>query len=80
MSIGITINGQRQVVESETLPYEKIVRYAYPEVPPQAPWLDYVTVVYSRAGGSKPEGSLLKGQSVTVQEGTVINAVDTGNA
>lgn len=80
MSIAITINGRRQTVENESLPYEKIVRYAYPDVPPEAPWLDYVSVTYSRAGGNKPEGILAKGQAITVQEGTVINAMDTGNA
>lgn len=39
-----------------------------------------ISVTYSRAASPKPDGILMRGQSITAQDGTIINAYDTSNA
>lgn len=39
-----------------------------------------ISVTYSRAASPKPDGILMRGESITAQDGTVINAYDTSNA
>lgn len=68
----IIVNGKTIGVSVEDLTFEEVVALANTS--------RYASVTYRRAAGPKADGNLMAGQSIKVQEGTVINAVVTGNA
>ncbi len=68
----IIVNGEPVDVKSEVLSFDDVVDLAKTS--------RYASVTYRRAAGSKADGCLIVGQTVQVQEGTVINAIVTGNA
>jgi hypothetical protein len=72
--VEITINGQKREVRGSKMSYNDVVHLAYSVEPSTL-----VTVTYHGAAGGT-NGSLLPGDSVSVQEGTVFNATLTGNA
>lgn len=74
--IRIIVNGERKQVETHELSFDEIVSLAYNGNPPVGPnWV--FTVTYRRAEGKKHEGSLSKGQTVKIKEGTIFDVTAT---
>ena len=70
----ITINGDEQDFDGETISHEKICELANRPV--------HASVTYSgpRHGDSRREGLTYAGKSVQVEDGMIFNCVVTGNA
>lgn len=73
--VTIVVNARQYTVSKEDLSFDEVV--AFYENPPTGPNV-YFTVTYRRGHGSKPEGSLLPGDSVRVKDGMifVVTATD----
>ena len=73
--ISIIVNGTKKVVETEDVSYQKAVELAFDD-PPTGPNVLF-KVVFRNAGGRKPDGTLTRGQSVKIKDGTVFNVTPT---
>lgn len=67
----IIVNGRPKIVHDQDVSFEKAVKLAF-ENPPIGPNVVF-TVTYTDAHGPKPDGTLTKGHSVKVKDGTVFN-------
>ncbi|HEX8779861.1 MAG TPA: multiubiquitin domain-containing protein [Nocardioides sp.] len=75
-TVTIVVNGVQHIVEKkDELTFDEVVDLAFNPRPTGPNW--YFTVGYRRGHGNKPEGSLIKGQSVTVKDGMVFNVTAT---
>ena len=80
-TVTIVVNArERNIPSSELSPngelsFEQIVRLAFDQ-PPSGPDIVF-TMSYRNGAGRPPEGSLVAGQSVKVQDGTVFNVTFT---
>lgn len=73
--ITIVVNAEQHTVAGRELTFEQIVQIAFPNNPQGGNWL--YTVLYRRGGGNKPEGTLVKGESVKLKDGMVFNVSAT---
>ena len=73
--VGIVVNGTPQRTDLESLTFEQVVAFAFQD-PPTGPYICF-TITYRGAGGRKPEGSLVEGDTVKIMEGTVFNVTVT---
>ena len=71
----IIVNGRENTIEDEGLTFEQVVALAFDD-PPKGEFICF-TITYRQAGGRKPEGMLVEGESVKVRDGTVINVTVT---
>ena len=71
----IVVNGREKTVEEEELTFDQVVGLAFND-PPTGEFICF-TITYRNAGGRKPEGTLIEGESVKVRDGTVINVTVT---
>ena len=71
----IIVNGREKTVENEELTFDRIIALAFHD-PPTGEFICF-TITYRCAGGRKPEGTLIEGESVKVRDGTVINVTVT---
>ncbi len=71
----IIVNGREKTVEDEELTFDRVVALAF-DAPPTGEFICF-TVTYRRAGGRKPEGTLIEGGSVKVRNGTIFNVTVT---
>ena len=71
----IVVNGRKQTVEDEELTFDRVVALAFDD-PPTGEFICF-TITYRHAGGRKPEGTLIEGESVKVKDGTIINVTIT---
>lgn len=71
----IFVNGRPKVVDNAEVEFEKLVKLAF-EHPPTGANVIF-TVTFSRAPGARPQGSLIDGQSVAIQDGTIFNVTAT---
>lgn len=69
-----TVNGESCTMASRTVSYDEIANLAGMDA------ARHPTVVYRRAAGQKPEGTLAPGETVKVTKDTVINCAVTGSA
>lgn len=76
--VEIRVNGRKRKVDPGLITYEAIVELAFPNVPPN-PDVIY-TVSFRHGPPSKPEGSLVAGQSVEVREGMIFVATPTNRS
>jgi hypothetical protein len=67
----ILVNGRPKIVHHQELRFEQVVQLAF-ENPPTGPNVLF-TISYTGAAGPKPDGTLTKGHSVKVKDGTVFN-------
>ena len=80
-TITIIVNGREKTVPSSEfspdgeLSFHQVVRIAF-DPPPSGPNI-VITVTYRNGAGRPPEGRLLAGQSVKVQDGTIFNVTPT---
>ena len=76
-TVTIVVNARERIIPSSKLSpdgelsFEQIVRLAF-DSPPSGPDIVF-TMSYRNGAGRPPEGSLVEGQSVKVQDGTVFN-------
>jgi Multiubiquitin len=74
--VTIIVNARQRVVgKKEELSFDEIVALAY-EIPLTGPNIVF-TITYRRGEGNKPEGSLVKGQTVKVKDGMIFNVTAT---
>ena len=71
----ITVNGRSKSVATEYLSYDEVVRLAF-DNPPTGPDVMF-TVTYRRGPRDKPEGTLIKGESIKVRAGMIFNVTAT---
>ena len=71
----IIVNGREKTVEDEELTFDQVVALAFDD-PPKGEFICF-TITYRQAGGRRPEGTLVEGESVKVRDGTVINVTVT---
>lgn len=71
----IVVNGREKKVEDEELTFDQVVALAFDD-PPVGEFICF-TITYRGAGGRKPAGTLVKGESVKVKDGTIFNVTVT---
>ena len=71
--INIIVNGRPKKVVSDQQTFEQIVALAFNPVPPKA----FFTVTYSHGHQA---GSLLPGQTVTIENGMQFDVTETGQS
>ena len=71
----IIVNGREKVVASDELSFDDVVGLAF-DTPPSGPNI-MITVSYRNSAGRPPNGTLVAGGIVKVQDGTVFNATAT---
>lgn len=75
--VTIIVNGREKGISTSTLSpdgelsFDQVVKLAY-ESPPSGPDIVF-TMSYRNGAGRPPEGRLVAGQSVKIQDGTVFN-------
>lgn len=74
-AVEIVVNGRQKVVTTKELSYDQVVRLAF-DNPFQTPQTIY-TVTYKRGEGSRPDGSLVAGESTKVKAGMIFNVTAT---
>lgn len=76
--VEIRVNGRKRVVDPGLISYDAVVKLAFPDAQPN-PDVIY-TVGFRHGPPSRPEGSLVAGQSVEVREGMVFNVTPTNRS
>jgi hypothetical protein len=71
----IIVNGREKTTTAKELSFEEIVALAF-ENPPSGENV-FFTVTYRRGHGQKPEGTLVKGETVKVKDGMIFNVTAT---
>lgn len=74
-SFTIVVNAEQKTVTTRELTFEQLVQLAFPNNPQGGNWL--YTVTYRKGEGNKPEGTLVKGESVKLKDGMVFNVTAT---
>jgi Multiubiquitin len=76
VELTVIVNGRPKRVPGHEVSFEEVVNLAYDGHPPAGPnWV--FTVTYRHAEGKKHDGSLTKGESVKIKEGTIFNVTAT---
>lgn len=74
--VTVYVNGTAHAIEKkEELSFAEVVAFGYPSTPAGGN-IGY-SVMYERGHGSKPEGTLVEGQSVKVKDGMRFNVTAT---
>lgn len=76
--VTIIVEGTPHEWPKDEITYEEVVTLEVPDYP-QHPEINY-SVKYKRGQGNKPEGTLVKGESVKVKEGMVFSVSETGQS
>ncbi len=76
--VEIIVNGRKKVVTSSELSFNEVVWLAF-DPPPSGPNI-MITVTYRNGAGRPPEGTLVEGQNVKIQDGTIFNVTATDNS
>jgi hypothetical protein len=71
----IIVNGRQKVVTAKELSFEEIITLAF-ESPPTGLYIVF-TITYRRGMGNKPEGTLVKGETVKIKDGMIFNVTAT---
>jgi multiubiquitin len=71
----IVVNGREKTVSSKELTFQQVVELAFPTPPPGGNIM--YTITYRKGDDTKPEGSLLEGQTVKVKNGMIFNVTPT---
>lgn len=74
-TIKILVNARKREVEPGSISFEQLISLAFP-TPPKGPNVAF-TVSYRKGPASRPEGSLLPGQSVELVKGMVFHVTAT---
>lgn len=71
----VIVNGRQKIVDSDEVTFEEAISLAFDQ-PPSGPYIVF-TVSYRNGAGRSPDGRLVTGQSVKVQDGTIFNVTAT---
>lgn len=71
----IVVNAREKTFTGREISFNQVVELAFGSVSPN-PNIVY-TVTYKRGEGSKPEGSMEKGDTVRVKDGMIFNVTQT---
>jgi len=71
----IVVNAREKTFTGREISFNQVVELAFGSVSPN-PNIVY-TVTYKRGEGSKPEGSMEKGDTVKVKDGMIFNVTQT---
>ncbi len=71
----IIVNAEEKQVTGKELTFDQVVQLAFPGEPQGGNRL--YTVTYRRGEGNKPEGTLVKGESVKLKKGMIFNVTAT---
>ena len=71
----VIVNGRQKIVDSDEVTFEEVIRLTF-DPPPSGPYIVF-TVSYRNGAGRPPEGRLVSGQKVKVQDGTIFNVTAT---
>jgi len=74
-TITVVVNARKKVVTTTKLSFDEVVKLAF-DNPPSGENI-ILTVTYKRGPKENPEGSMVPGQSVAIQEGMVFYATLT---
>lgn len=74
----IIVNARQHTFSGDEITFDQVVILAFGEVSSD-PNVAY-TVTYKRGHGNKPEGSMVKGDTVKVKEGMIFNATSTNKS
>lgn len=74
-NVVIIVNGRRRKVHQDELTFDEIVHLAF-DNPPQGEFICF-TITYRGGDCSKPEGTLLEGESIAITEGMIFNVTAT---
>lgn len=77
-SIEIIINGRQKMITDKELTFDQIVFLAF-DNPPNGDNVIF-TVTYRRGEGHKPEGTLVKGETVKIKDGMIFNVTATSRS
>jgi hypothetical protein len=72
----IVVNGREKEVGERELTFTELVGLAFNGMPATGNNTIY-TITYRRGDGSKPEGTLVEGESVKVKDGMIFNVTAT---
>jgi hypothetical protein len=73
--VTIIVNGRQKVVTKDELSFDEIVALAF-DNPPTGENIVF-TITYRRGHGQKPEGTLVKGETVKIKDGMIFNVTAT---
>ncbi|MEZ4720482.1 MAG: multiubiquitin domain-containing protein [Flavobacteriales bacterium] len=73
--VSIIVNGQEKEWEKDEISFKEVVILAFGSYD-ENPQIVY-TVTYKRGQGNKPEGTMVKGESVKVKDKMIFNATRT---
>lgn len=76
--VTVYFNGRPKTVPKERISYEEVIAYAF-DSPPTGDGVQF-SVQYTRGHSSKPNGSLLEGESVKVQNGIQFDVTATNRS
>lgn len=71
----IVVNGREKIVHTDKVSFEDILHLAFDPVPSGPNWV--FTVTYRHAAGPRPDGTLVKGETVMIKDDTVFHATAT---
>lgn len=71
----IIVNGREKTVTTKELTFDQLVSLAFDD-PPSGEFICF-TITFRRGQGSKPEGSLIEGESVKIKDGMIFNVTAT---
>lgn len=74
----IIVNGREKMWTDKEITFDQVVELAFGSVSPD-PNIIY-TITYKRGEGNKPEGTMVKGDTVKVKEGMIFNATSTNKS
>lgn len=74
--ITVIVNGQQKTVSGKELSFDDLVALAYDGSPPTGEFWEF-TITYRRGHGSKPQGSLVDGETVKVKKGMIFDVYGT---
>jgi len=74
----IIVNGREKVFSEKKISFDEVVILAFGSVSTD-PNVVY-TITYKRGQGNKPEGTMVKGDEVTVKEGMIFNVTATNKS
>ena len=74
----IIVNGRQKTVTSKELSFDEIVALAF-DSPPTGDNTIF-TITYRRGEGNKPEGTLVKGETVKIKEGMIFDVTATSRS
>lgn len=76
--VTVVFNGRPKTIAKERLSFEEVIAYAF-DTPPSGDGVQF-TIQYTRGHSDKPNGTLLEGELVMVQDGMEFDVTPTNRS